>query len=60
MPLFLLAFAVVGYFVYRYYQNDKEQEDRFASWRKLRRSGIKSPFLQSFHRDKKSRLDWLA
>ncbi len=26
---FLLAFSVTGYFVYRYYQNDKKQEDRF-------------------------------
>ncbi len=26
---FLLAFMVTGYFVYRYYQTDKEQEDRF-------------------------------
>ena len=26
---FLLAFMVTGYFVYRYYQNDKMQEDRF-------------------------------
>ena len=40
---FLLVFAVAGYFAYRYYQNDKEQEDRFDELEKIEEERDKNP-----------------
>lgn len=43
MPLFLLAFMITGYFVYRYYQNDKKQEDRFDQLEEIEEEWDKKP-----------------
>ncbi len=40
---FLLAFMITGYFVYRYYQNDKKQEDRFDQLEKIEEERDKKP-----------------
>lgn len=40
---FLLAFMITGYFVYRYYQNDKKQEDRFDQLEEIEEERDKKP-----------------
>ena len=40
---FLLAFMVTGYFVYRYYQNDKHQEDRFDQLEEIEEERDENP-----------------
>lgn len=40
---FLLAFAIAGYFAYRYYQNDKKQEDRFDQLEEIEEERDENP-----------------
>lgn len=40
---FLLAFVITGYFVYRYYQNDKKHEDRFDELEKIEEGRDENP-----------------
>lgn len=40
---FLLLFAVTGYFAYRYYQNDKKQEERFDQLEKIEEERDENP-----------------
>ncbi len=56
---FLLAFAVVGYFAYRYYQNDKEQEDRFDQLEKIEKERDKNPVPSIFPTETTNQ-DWIG
>lgn len=56
---FLLAFAVAGYFVYRYYQNDKEREDRFDELEKIEEERDKKP-VPSILPTEVANLDWIG
>lgn len=59
MPLFLLAFTITGYFVYRYYQNDKKQEDRFDQLEEIEEGRDENPIPPVFPTELENP-DWLG
>lgn len=56
---FLLAFAVTGYFVYRYYQNDKKQENRFGQLEEIEEGRDENP-VPSIAPKEKENPDWIG
>lgn len=56
---FLLAFAVAGYFVYRYYQNDKKQEDRYDQLEEIEEERDKNP-VPSITPEEVTNADWIG
>ena len=56
---FLLAFTITGYFVYRYYQNDKKQEDRFNQLEEIEEGRDENPIPPVFPIELENP-DWLG
>lgn len=56
---FLLAFAITGYFVYRYYQNDKKHEDRFDELEEIEEGRDENPIPPVFPTELENP-DWLG
>ena len=59
MPLFLLIFMVTGCFVYRYYQNDKEQKDRFDQLEEIEEERDENP-VSPVLPEVVNNLDWIG
>lgn len=55
----LLVFAVTGYLVYRYYQNDKKQEDRFEQLEEIEERENPVPSIAPKEKENPDWIGWL-